>query len=349
MTNRRWFVVEYLAFLLYVGSFLVFLFAFSLNGAHYKTAIDPIGRGYSPFGIDQLPTLVTYQVLFWISGFALWFKERNLPPLFLVLAMSSLVIGIGINSVSLLQVTYYSEPNGTRSLYYDPVTSFLFGGYLVVGMILSIALIVRVIKSEGELAQTRHYKNKVLNQLNRFMGKVSTNPFWIVMMIFPIYMLVTVVLLLFGQSPGSLVTAFTDTTCWRFSQMSHPDYLPHQGHYLCTVAARGNPKLVKPIREGIRQGVPIIVNRQLMIANAFEELLQENLPILHKIIRNAYDTYGLPLSNYINKTAYSNITYLIMKPIEWIFLCTLYLCCICPEEKINKQYVTSNITTFDTV
>jgi hypothetical protein len=40
------------------------------------------------------------------------------------------------------------------------------------------------------------------------------------------------------------------------------------GHYLCTVSAKGHKKLVKPIRAGIRRGSRISVNHQLLIANA---------------------------------------------------------------------------------
>ena len=59
--------------------------------------------------------------------------------------------------------------------------------------------------------------------------------------------------------------------------------------------------MVKPLRYGIRHGYKIMVNRQLLIANAFENILEQYTPKLHKIIRNFYDKYGYPLSkvNYI--------------------------------------------------
>ena len=43
---------------------------------------------------------------------------------------------------------------------------------------------------------------------------------------------------------------------------------------LCTVALRGHEKLVRPTRMGLRRGERIVVNRQLCVANAFEQLLE---------------------------------------------------------------------------
>lgn len=63
-------------------------------------------------------------------------------------------------------------------------------------------------------------------------------------------------------------------------------------HYLCTVAAGGHGKTVKPLRLGTRRNETIVVNRQLGVANAFEELIQERTPGLHRKIRGAYDRNG---------------------------------------------------------
>ncbi len=144
--------------------------------------------------------------------------------------------------------------------------------------------------------------------------------------------------MLFGQDYNSLVKVFTETATWRFSQHISPFPLPHEGHYLCTVAAKGSPNVVKPVRLGKRWGRTIIVNRQLQIANAFEELLSDLSPGLHRVIRHNYDKYGYDLSKKINNTKASNITYILMKPLEWIFLICLYLFVVEPEKKIKKQY-----------
>ena len=98
--------------------------------------------------------------------------------------------------------------------------------------------------------------------------------------------------MLFGDDYDAVSKALTETTTWGFSQHDHPPHLPHQGHYLCTVAACGSPQLVKPLRWGIRGKQRIIVNRQLQIANAFEELIADLSPTLHRFIRKNYDRYG---------------------------------------------------------
>ncbi len=107
---------------------------------------------------------------------------------------------------------------------------------------------------------------------------------------------------------------------------------------MCTVAAAGDPKFVKPLRLGKRHGKIIVVNRQLLIANAFEELIQDLSPKAHRIIRSNYDKYGFNISKKINTIFLSNMVYLLMKPLEWFFLITLYLFCTEPEKKINSQY-----------
>jgi hypothetical protein len=93
---------------------------------------------------------------------------------------------------------------------------------------------------------------------------------------FPIMVIFISFLLLFGQKPDSLVRAFTDTYKHGFSQLDHEcDNVQCGGHYLCSVAANGHTGIVKPERLGIRNGNPIICNRQLLVSNAFEELLRK--------------------------------------------------------------------------
>jgi hypothetical protein len=78
-----------------------------------------------------------------------------------------------------------------------------------------------------------------------------------------------------GSATGG-VDAFLKTCSFPLSRLPVPP--PHDCHYLCTIAAQGSPRLVKPLRWGVRGGDPIIVNRQLSVANAFEDLLHERWP-----------------------------------------------------------------------
>lgn len=110
------------------------------------------------------------------------------------------------------------------------------------------------------------------------------------------------------------------------------------GHYLCTVAALGHRFLVKPLRPGIRHGMSITVNRQLMIANAFENVLEQYMPACHRTIRRLYDKYGYPVSRQIRTKTAADVIYVAMKPLEWFFLLVLYTVDIRPEDRIQVQY-----------
>lgn len=80
-------------------------------------------------------------------------------------------------------------------------------------------------------------------------------------------------------------------------------------------------------------------NRQLCVANAFEDLIQEKTPRFHHFVRYIYDKYGYPISKHINTATKADITYIVMKPLEWVFLAILYMFDIKPENRIATQYV----------
>ena len=151
------------------------------------------------------------------------------------------------------------------------------------------------------------------------------------------------ILVLFGQRPDEAIKAFLETSDWTLSTKISPPSVTYDAHYLCTVSLRGHKNIVKPIRMGIRRGEKIVVNRQLCIANAFEDLIQERTPKFHHFIRHIYDKYGYPLSKHINNAIEADITYFIMKPLEWVFLIVLYLFDEKPENRIATQYIGKKI------
>jgi disulfide bond formation protein DsbB len=167
----------------------------------------------------------------------------------------------------------------------------------------------------------------------------------ILILCLPILAILTAILLLVGQKPDSLVRAFTDTYKHGFSQWDYKcDNVQCGGHYLCSVAANGHTKIVKPQRRGIRNGHNIICNRQLLISNAFEDLIQDRLPFLHKPIRRHYNKVGNLIHKYydiFNNKFVSDFIYILMKPFEWFFLLTLYTFDRKPENRIAKQYISS--------
>ena len=159
----------------------------------------------------------------------------------------------------------------------------------------------------------------------------------------PVLALVSCFWLLFGQKPDALIRMFTDTYRHGLSQW---DYKCHNvacdGHFLCSVAAKGHTRIVKPQRVGIRGGKSILCNRQLLIANAFEELIAQRLPTLHALIRRNYNKVGNIVHRYYGIFSYkpfADLIYILMKPLEWFFLLVLYTFDTKPENRIAQQYL----------
>lgn len=163
------------------------------------------------------------------------------------------------------------------------------------------------------------------------------------LLLIPIMAIISSMLLLFGQKPDSIIRAFTDTYRHGLSEL---DYLCENvqcgGHFLCSVAASGHRKVVSPVRLGERGGAKIMCNRQLLVANAFEELIQEKMPRAHRLIRKNYNKVGDVVHKYygiFNLKIVSDLVYVLMKPLEYIFLFTLYIFDQKPENRIAKQYL----------
>lgn len=89
---------------------------------------------------------------------------------------------------------------------------------------------------------------------------------------------------------------------------------------------------------GERHGHRVVVNRQLCVANAFEQILEEKMPGVHRRVRYIYDTYGFPVAKMIRSPLAADVVYLLMKPMEWCFLAVIYACDTKPENRIALQY-----------
>lgn len=149
---------------------------------------------------------------------------------------------------------------------------------------------------------------------------------------------IIMILALFGQQPDACIKAWTETSDWTLSRQVSPQNIFYDEHYLCTVAAGGHRKVVKPIRMGERHGHAVVVNRQLCIANAFEQIIEEKTPKFHRAVRGFYDSYGFPIAKLIHSPYIADFVYFIMKPLEWIFIVVLYFTDVNPENRIAVQY-----------
>ena len=181
-------------------------------------------------------------------------------------------------------------------------------------------------------------KNAAVGFAEKLLSNVIALPFVCLILALPLLGVLVAFLALFGQAPDSIIQAWTETSDWTMSQQVSPPNLHEDMHYLCTVAASGHEKVVKPLRVGKRHGHKVIVNRQLCVANAFEQLIQEKTPKFHRAVRGAYDKYGYPIAKHIRSRFVADLVWIIMKPAEWVFLFVLYLFDSKPENRIALQY-----------
>lgn len=292
--------------------------------------VDPFEM-HTPIASWSMPTVFAIELMGIISYILIRIKKLDLPPLVVVLSMSGIYICSIYMVIYIIQISkYISEP----FVFY--LTLFPINYILC-----SIRAIIQVIKKYKEkgIGGKKEYKSQVLNRINVILNNVDNWPVLAIVFMIPFLIVLICIMMLFGQRPDEAIKAFLETSDWTLSQKISPPPIVEEGHYLCTVSLRGHKKIVKPTRMGIRRGRRIVVNRQLCIANAFEDLIKEKTPRFHHFVRYIYDKYGYPLSKHINTAWKADITYILMKPLEWIFLIVLYLFDKKPENRINLQYI----------
>jgi hypothetical protein len=290
---------------------------------------------HAPFSGTYQLTFSSIIILAIVAYFLLASLETKLPPLALVLCVSAMYIGCIFSIFIILQLTKNINDCSTAS----PVDGYLMCLLPLNYIILSLSMIIRLIPKVIAKIPEHDPKNTFTSWLRRILKRTYGLPLLALIMLVPLVGIFIAVLFVFGQQPDSAIKVFTETSDWLFSTKISPAPIPNEGHYLCTVAAGGHKKIVKPIRYGERRGNKIIVNRQLCIANAFEDLVQKRTPRFHHLVRHIYDTYGYPISKFIRTPLAADITYFIMKPLEWIFLIVLYLFDEKPENRIALQYL----------
>lgn len=257
------------------------------------------------------------------------FKNSIASPMIEVLTNSVLLFGFVFNIFIAVQVG----------------DIFWLFGNIPVGLL----FIFQLIQNHTRFMQFKQSaSSEPTNTFQKIAWKILTlNPFLKIPLLFilclPLLTIIASLLLLFGQKPDSIVRAFTDTYKHGFSQLDYLcDNVQCGGHFLCSVAANGHKNVVNPIRYGERNGNKIICNRQLLIANAFEELVEQKLPKTHKVIRRQYNKVGNVIHRHyhiFNNKFVSDCIYILMKPLEMFFLLTIYTFDKRPENRIAKQYL----------
>lgn len=310
---------------------------------------QPINRlmafasAHEPVAGEHVMTLIVIAVVGFLAYLILKYAGRHLAPLAKVFCIGGIYGGVIVNVLFLMQLLCGARP-------VDISPGQVFGEnivYILCECVVPVLFLIHVgrmfsgfIRQQAEEQEKIRYEgNNFLAGCNRFLCK-GINLYWAAFLaMIPLYGIVICILCLFGQKPDSVIKAFTQTSDWILSGEISPPPVEYDAHYLCTVSLRGHRGLVKPIRYGIRRGDRIVVNRQLCVANAFEQLLQERTPRFHKAVRHFYDTYGYPISKWITNPWSADVVYLIMKPLEWIFVAVLYLFDEKPENRICSQYL----------
>jgi hypothetical protein len=256
-------------------------------------------------------------------------KVDRKPPLMSVCAISGLYMGTIVCVLWIVQI--FDTDLLLVYLCLFPLNCIVLGANLIRRKILEW--------KSSQQYEMKEFKNQFLNRLNSKLLRSEKWPLAAFLLMWPILAVIICILIVFGQRPDHLIKAWTETSGWNLSTKIAPQNIYYDEHYLCTVAAGGHPKIVKPIRMGERHGHPVVVNRQLCIANAFEQILEEHTPKFHRHLRHFYDTYGFPIARVIHSPYLADAIYFLMKPLEWFFLLVLYFTDVHPENRIAVQYI----------
>lgn len=298
---------------------------------------------HAPINPDYMLTFAVMCVMFAI-GYLVWAftSSQKRPPLLTVLCFSAMYVGV------IESILFTIHIMGMNYTYENCVKNYCFTSELLYTLLIPLNMLfilVRVLLHSVKTHETdpdrssKVESNAFLSACNRILNNAKYWPLLALLFMIPLLGILTMILALFGQAPDAAIKAFSETANYTFSTKIPPQNVFYDEHYLCTVAAGGHRRVVKPIRMGRRHGHDVVVNRQLMVANAFEQILEEKTPTFHKHVRDFYDRYGFPIARLIKSKYVADIIWFIMKPLEWFFLFVIYLVDEYPEDRIARQYL----------
>lgn len=335
-------IIDWLLKYCFIVELILYLLCFGIEAIYMDLAHEVVwGAGWEtqlinrqihqPINTEYISGVIIVMVIFFAGMIFLnCTNANNIPPLLLAISFSALYLG------SIYSVIW--------TIHILKIFSNVLDLYLLLLPINTILISLRIIVlksyeySTDPSRSSKIEESAILNKLSFIKNKALYLPFIGLLLVIPLIGVISLILCVLGQAPDAAIKAFTETSDFTLSTKISPQNLTVDEHYLCTVAAGGDRKIVKPIRKGIRHGHEVIVNRQLQIANAFEDVLMDYTPRAHKVIRHIYDTYGFPIAKLIKKKWVADLVYFIMKPLEIIFLFVLYMTCVHPEDRIAMQY-----------
>ena len=217
---------------------------------------------------------------------------KKMPPLLMVLGLAAMYLGTGLSLVFTIQV-FKGEAPPEICLLLLPACCICITARTVLKKTKEWRVCqerrreLEALSQEvdGTVFEEDEKKGRsILKKCNDLLNDSSRWPVAAFLLMWPLLGIIIAILVLFGQKPDAVIKAFTETADWNLSQRVAPQNLYMDEHYLCTVAAGGHEKIVKPLRLGVRHGHEVIVNRQLCVANAFEQILEEKSPGFHKAV-----------------------------------------------------------------
>lgn len=331
-------------FIIVVGVFLEFSILDLLHdvdfGANWSRELRN-AQLHTPLNTHYVITFAVILYLYVLGMLVITLKKKR-PPLVTVLCISAMYLGVIeaiLFTVQILGMHTILESGRTD---YRFELDLLYTLLIPINMLLMMLRVMLVEIKSYEIDENRNSKIKsipILSWCDKLLNNSKTWPILAILMMIPLLGIVIGILTLFGQAPDAAIKAFTETADYTFSTRIPPQNVFYDEHYLCTVAAGGHERVVKPIRMGKRHDHDVVVNRQLMIANAFEQILEERVPKIHRVIRDFYDRYGFPIAKLIKSKIVADLIWFIMKPLEWLFLIVIYLSDVNPEDRIAKQYL----------
>lgn len=316
----------------------------------YYEALNLYGleNAHEPFSSEHFICILLCALWGFGSYWILKSRRKSLPPLWEAFLLAGVYVGCALSIAWILQLLggveeqAYVENGKTMEIRLALHDLAAMGALCVVPFLYllhAVWLLVCMVKEKAAKQESVRYENPVLQKINAWLLRGANLFLAAVVALLPVLGILVLLLCLFGQQPDGIIRAFTKTSGWILSKEISPPPVAFDTHYLCTVSLRGHRRLVRPIRYGIRRGERIVVNRQLCVANAFEELISERAPRFHRAVRGVYDRYGYPLSRHINSAWSADVVYLLMKPLEWAFVLILYLLEERPEDRICRQYL----------
>lgn len=296
---------------------------------------------HTPINTHYMIPFVVISFLY-VIGMLLITLTKKRPPLVTVLCISAMYLGVIEAIFFTIQILGMHTILESGKIDYRFELDLLYTLLIPVNMLLIMLRVMLVEIRTYRIDESRNSKIAGIPTLawcQKILNNSKNWPVLAILMMIPLLGIIIGILSLFGQAPDAVIKAFTETADYTFSTRIPPQNIYYDEHYLCTVAAGGHRRIVKPIRMGKRHGHDVVVNRQLMIANAFEQILEERTPKIHRIIRDFYDKYGFPVARLIKSKIVADVIWLVMKPLEWLFLIIIYLLDVNPEDRIARQYL----------